>query len=58
MEYFAKRGTDWHGFVVIFYLLDKDNDPYKNSTYLDQILSDTNKLDESTKLVLTKWEKN
>ena len=57
-EYFTKRGTDWHRFVVIFYMLDKDNDPNKNSAYLDQVLSDTNKLDKATKLVLTRWEKN
>ena len=48
VEHFGKRGIGWHGFAVIFYLLDEDNNPYKNIVYLDQILSDTDKQDGPT----------
>ena len=52
VEHFGKRGIGWHGFAVIFYLLDEDKNPYKNIVYLDQILSDTNKQDGPTVVAL------
>ncbi len=51
-EHFGKRGISWHGFAVVFYLLDEDKNPYKNIVYLDQILSDTNKQDGPTVVAL------
>lgn len=42
VEHFGKRGIGWHGFAIIFYLLDNEGAPYKNIVYLDQILSETN----------------
>ena len=42
VEHFGKRGIGWHGFAIIFYLLDNEGSPYKNIVYLDQILSETN----------------
>ena len=48
VEHFGKRGIGWHGFAVILFLLDEDNNPYRNIVYLDQILSDTNKQDGPT----------
>ena len=42
VEHFSERGIRWHGFAIIFYLLDNKGSPYKNIVYLDQILSDTN----------------
>ena len=52
VEHFGKRGIGWHRFAVIFYLLDEDNNPYRNIVYLDQILSDTNKQDGLTVVAL------
>ena len=46
-----------YGFLVIFYMLDEDNNPYKNIVYLDQSLSETNKQDCATVVVLIKISK-
>ena len=48
VEHFDKQGIGWHEFVVLFYLLDEDNNLYKNIVYLDDTLSDTNKQDGVT----------
>ena len=40
VKYYSKRGIGWHGFVVIFYLLGNNREPYKNIIYLDQTLGD------------------
>ena len=45
VEHYGKRGIGWHGFAIIFYLLDDEGEPYRNIVYLDQILTDTNKQD-------------
>ena len=45
VEHYGKRGIGWHGFAIIFYLLDDEGKPYRNIVYLDQILTDTNKQD-------------
>ncbi len=48
IEHYGKRGIGWHGFAVIFYLLDDNSQPYKNIVYFDQILSDDNAQDALT----------
>ena len=48
VENYGKRGISWHGFAVIFYLLDSNGEPFKNIIYLDQILSDDNSQDALT----------
>ena len=48
VEHFGKRGIGWHGFAIIFYLLDTDGLPYRNIVYIDQILNDDNKQDALT----------
>ena len=52
VEHYGKRGIGWHGFAVIFYLLDTNGEPYKNIIYLDQILSDDNSQDALTVVAL------
>ena len=45
VKHYGKRGIGWHGFAIIFYLLDGEGEPYRNIVYLDQILTDTNQQD-------------
>jgi len=52
IEHFGKRGIGWHGFAIIFYLLDDKGQPYKNIVYLDQILSETNMQNAMTVVAL------
>ena len=54
VEHFDKQGIGWHEFVVLFYLLDEDNNPYKNIVNLDDTLSDTYKQDGVTVIALPK----
>ena len=42
VEHYGKRGLGWHGMAIIFYLLDKDEEPVRNIVYIDQILNDSN----------------
>ena len=48
VEHYGKRGLGWHGMAIIFYLLDNEQQPFKNIVYLDQILNDTNLKDSGT----------
>ena len=48
VEHYGKRGLGWHGMAIIFYLLDNEQQPFKNIVYLDQLLNDTNLQDSGT----------
>ena len=42
VEHCGKRGLGWHSMAIIFYLLDNQQQPFKNIVYIDQILNNTN----------------